>query len=92
MLIRQCNLLVGMLLLDAVAAQLLLSLFPVMAVPQGHSDNIRALVVNDEGTLLLSGSSDHTIRLWDLGQQRCIQVCPVGHFLHNKQYQQISLA
>lgn len=41
---------------------------------QGHSDNIRALLVNDEGTLLLSGSSDHTIRLWDLGQQRCIQV------------------
>lgn len=44
---------------------------------QGHSDNIRALLVNDEGTLLLSGSSDHTIRLWDLGQQRCIQVCVI---------------
>lgn len=28
--------------------------------------------MNAEGTLLLSGSSDHTLRLWDLGQQRCL--------------------
>lgn len=25
-----------------------------------------------EGRLLLSGSADHTMRLWDLGQQRCV--------------------
>jgi WD repeat-containing protein 48 len=41
---------------------------------QGHTDNVRALLLNAEGTLLLSGSSDNTVRLWDLGQQRCIQV------------------
>lgn len=28
----------------------------------GHDDNIRALAMNADGTLLLSGSSDHTIR------------------------------
>jgi WD repeat-containing protein 48 len=43
-------------------------------VVQGHTDNVRALLLNAEGTLLLSGSSDNTVRLWDLGQQRCIQV------------------
>ena len=32
----------------------------------------RCLRVNPEGTLCLSGSSDHTMRLWDLGQQRCL--------------------
>ena len=32
---------------------------------------------NRDGTLCLSGSSDHTIRLWDLGQQRCVQTFAV---------------
>ena len=37
----------------------------------------RALVFNRQGTMCLSGSSDHTIRLWDLGQQRCVQTFAV---------------
>jgi len=39
---------------------------------KGHTDNIRALAINEEGTLCISGSSDDTIRLWDIGQQRCV--------------------
>ena len=26
---------------------------------------------------MVSGSSDHTIKLWDLGQQRCVQTLAV---------------
>ena len=37
----------------------------------------RCLVVNAEGTMCLSGSSDHTMRLWDLGQQRCLHTYAV---------------
>ena len=37
----------------------------------------RALLLNEEGTLAVSGSSDHTLRLWDLGQQRCLQAFAV---------------
>ena len=37
----------------------------------------RALALNAEGTVLLSGSSDHTLRLWDLGQQRCLHTFAV---------------
>merc|ERR1712168_176099 len=40
---------------------------------KGHTDNVKALVINRDGTQCLSGSSDGTIRLWSLGQQRCIQ-------------------
>uniref|UniRef100_A0A6I8RD51 WD repeat-containing protein 48 n=1 Tax=Xenopus tropicalis TaxID=8364 RepID=A0A6I8RD51_XENTR len=37
---------------------------------KGHTDNVKALtLLNAE---CLSGSSDGTIRLWSLGQQRCI--------------------
>lgn len=39
----------------------------------GHTDNVKALVVNRDGTQCLSGSSDGTIKLWSLGQQQCIQ-------------------
>ncbi|CAI2347528.1 unnamed protein product [Caenorhabditis sp. 36 PRJEB53466] len=42
---------------------------------RGHTDNVRALVVNDDGTRAVSAGSDATIRLWDIGQQRCIATC-----------------
>ncbi|RUS29832.1 WD40-repeat-containing domain protein, partial [Jimgerdemannia flammicorona] len=38
----------------------------------GHTDNIRALLVSDDGQLILSGSSDTTIKLWSLKAQRCL--------------------
>jgi WD repeat-containing protein 48 len=39
---------------------------------KGHTHNVRALLLNKDGTQCLSASSDHTIRLWSLSQQRCI--------------------
>ena len=39
---------------------------------KGHTDTVKALVVDPTGRLCLSGSSDAVIRLWDVGQQRCI--------------------
>jgi len=44
---------------------------------RGHTDNVKALVLNKDGTQCLSGGSDGTIRLWSLGQQRCIQTIRV---------------
>lgn len=39
--------------------------------------NCRALQLDAEGRLLLTGAADHTMRLWDLGQQRCVQTLAV---------------
>lgn len=39
---------------------------------KGHSDNVKCLVLNKDGTQCLSGSSDGTIKLWSIGQQKCI--------------------
>lgn len=36
---------------------------------RGHTDNVRALVVNDDGTRVISAGSDGTIRFWNVGQQ-----------------------
>ncbi|KIH43084.1 WD domain, G-beta repeat protein, partial [Ancylostoma duodenale] len=42
---------------------------------RGHTENIRAIVISPDGTKCLSASADATVRLWDLGQQRCIATC-----------------
>ncbi|WFC94043.1 hypothetical protein MBRA1_000670 [Malassezia brasiliensis] len=38
----------------------------------GHQDNVRTLAVSESGRYVLSGSSDTTLRLWDVGEQRCV--------------------
>lgn len=38
----------------------------------GHTDNVRSLLINRDGSQILSGSSDGTIRLWSIAQQQCI--------------------
>ena len=45
---------------------------------KGHSDNVKALVLNRDGTQCVSGSSDGTIKLWSLGQQRCVLLLYLG--------------
>ncbi|EFJ42036.1 hypothetical protein VOLCADRAFT_97916 [Volvox carteri f. nagariensis] len=44
---------------------------------RGHKDVVRALAVNSCGTKLLSGASDGTIKLWDVGMRRCVQTFQV---------------
>lgn len=39
---------------------------------KGHADNVKTVILNGDGTECLSGSSDGTIKLWSLGQQRCL--------------------
>ncbi|BGP44760.1 hypothetical protein JCM10450v2_000574 [Rhodotorula kratochvilovae] len=38
----------------------------------GHSDNIRAVQLSDDGKWLLSASSDSTVKLWSLAAQKCL--------------------
>lgn len=40
---------------------------------RGHSDSVRCVALRYDGTQMLSGSSDSTVKLWDLRQERCIR-------------------
>lgn len=40
---------------------------------RGHSDSVRCVALKYDGTQMLSGSSDSTVKLWDLRQERCIR-------------------
>lgn len=41
---------------------------------KGHTDNVKALVVSRDGSHCISGSSDGTIRVWNLGTQRFSEI------------------
>lgn len=43
----------------------------------GHTDNVRGLVLGLQGTSLVSGGSDHMIKIWDLKQRRCVHTCAI---------------
>ena len=45
---------------------------------QGHSDSIESVAFAPDGKTFLSGSADHTIRLWDSATCQCLRVCE-GH-------------
>lgn len=49
---------------------------------QGHSSSVTSLSVSMDGTILVSGSTDHTARVWDVGSGQCLRTfqhkAPVG--------------
>lgn len=44
----------------------------------GHSDSINAVAVTPNGQIIVSGSEDNTIKLWDLNSGKCLATL-VGH-------------
>lgn len=38
----------------------------------GHTDNVRSILCSDDGTKVISASSDSTIKIWDLVAGRCL--------------------
>jgi len=38
----------------------------------GHADNVRSILLSDDGRTMLTASSDTTIKLWSLATRRCL--------------------
>ncbi|PLW12701.1 hypothetical protein PCANC_14430 [Puccinia coronata f. sp. avenae] len=38
----------------------------------GHTDNVRSILLSEDGSRLLSASSDATVKMWDVRIQRCL--------------------
>lgn len=48
-----------------------------VATLKGHGDTVRALALAGGRRTLVSGASDRALKLWDLGQQRCVRTFAV---------------
>lgn len=46
---------------------------------RGHTENVRALVLSEDGTVCISGSADRTVRVWDVGMRRCVHIFDAHH-------------
>ncbi|CAE6493686.1 unnamed protein product [Rhizoctonia solani] len=44
---------------------------------RGHTDNLRAILISEDGRYILTGSSDASIKLWSLPMRRCIHTFSV---------------
>ncbi len=41
-----------------------------------HSEDLRSVAFSPDGTKIVSGSKDRTIRIWDLGAPRALKIAP----------------
>lgn len=64
-------------------------LSPCLTTLEGHKDSISALTVDD--TTVVSGSSDKTLRHWDLSSGKCIQTIDITMAIKNKVSDGLSL-
>ena len=53
------------------------STYQTIGTLRGHTGNVMAVYAG-EGDIIATGSTDNTLRLWDLRSHRCIDVVLVG--------------
>ena len=41
----------------------------------GHTDNVRAILINQDGDTIMTASSDQTVKVWSMTAGRCMYTC-----------------
>ncbi|XP_055624246.1 ribosome biogenesis protein BOP1 homolog [Toxorhynchites rutilus septentrionalis] len=54
--------------------------FPTLQnlIYKGHTDMIRSVSIEPKGEYLVTGSDDHTVKIWEVSTARCIRTIPTG--------------
>uniref|UniRef100_A0A2M4BDV5 Ribosome biogenesis protein BOP1 homolog n=1 Tax=Anopheles marajoara TaxID=58244 RepID=A0A2M4BDV5_9DIPT len=59
--------------------------FPTMQnlIYKGHTDMVRSISVEPLGEYLVTGSDDHTVKIWEISTARCIRTIPTGDIVRS---------
>jgi WD40 repeat protein len=49
-------------------------LFQASKILKGHNDRVGSIVFSPDGSTLASGSDDHTVRIWDIKSEQCLEI------------------
>jgi WD40 repeat protein len=49
-------------------------LFQASKTLKGHTDRVGSIVFSPDGSTLASGSDDHTVRIWDIKSEQCLEI------------------
>ncbi|XP_058065929.1 ribosome biogenesis protein BOP1 homolog [Anopheles bellator] len=52
-------------------------------VYKGHTGMVRSISVEPHGEYLLTGSDDHTVKIWEIATARCIRTIPTGDIVRS---------
>ncbi|KAG8915462.1 hypothetical protein FRC02_004515, partial [Tulasnella sp. 418] len=51
---------------------------PILSVLHGHLGNVRSVAFSPDGSRIVSGSDDHSVRIWDTSTGSCVRILE-GH-------------
>ncbi|XP_035787383.1 ribosome biogenesis protein BOP1 homolog [Anopheles albimanus] len=59
--------------------------FPTLQnlIYKGHTDMVRSISVEPLGEYLVTGSDDHTVKIWEISTARCIRTIPTGDIVRS---------
>ncbi|XP_058123678.1 ribosome biogenesis protein BOP1 homolog isoform X2 [Anopheles ziemanni] len=59
--------------------------FPTLQnlIYKGHTDMIRTMSVEPLGEYIVTGSDDHTVKIWEISTARCIRTIPTGDIVRS---------
>ncbi|KFB50623.1 hypothetical protein ZHAS_00018947 [Anopheles sinensis] len=59
--------------------------FPTLQnlIYKGHTDMIRSMSVEPLGEYIVTGSDDHTVKIWEISTARCIRTIPTGDIVRS---------
>ena len=55
--------------------------------PQGHTNSVTSVAYSPNGRQLVSGSTDKTVRVWQVAAGACAVASPVRRFAHRSYVQ-----
>ena len=68
---------------------ILMDLITVVRTLRGHKTSIQCLNFHGNGDIVVTGSADTNIKIWDLRRKGCVYTCKVSNCIKGKTFMYI---